>query len=359
MIWMMSVLLLFLGFSMAMTPYIAQRGIVFGVTMPQKSGHVAKLKKTYFLQNMLVALLFIILSVMFDGVFSVTDETLSMLIIVFISCQLLYGIMSYFVCNRRMLRYKDKIISEGYKPNKKMSLDLSFRENMSIFPTWILVAIQFIIIAFEIIITIKNQAIIPDKIIMQWDFQGNPTTIVDKTWFNIYSAPIIQLVLAFILSVTNESYKRGKQRVMDKQSVRWSQSFRKISSYMGAVIAVLVQITIFVIQMTSVVPFLSEKTMSKILMIIIGLMLLAIIGLMVIYGQSGARLHQENVTPPSYDDDKYWKWGMFYFNREDPSFWVEKRMGIGMTINFANWKAVAFMVVPIVFILVISFFIDK
>lgn len=357
MIWMMSVLLLFLGFSMAMTPYIAQRGIVFGVTMPRESEQVSTLKKTYFLQNMFVALLFMILSVMCDRVFLVTDETLSILMTVFITCQLLYGIMSYFVCNRRMLRYKDKMIAEGYEPNKKMTLDLSFHEQLSIFPTWILVAIQFIIIAFEIIITIKNQAIIPDKIIMQWDFQGNPTTIVDKTWFNIYSAPIIQVILAFILSVTNESYKRGKQRVMDKQSVRWSQSFRKISSYMGAVIAVLVQIMLFVIQMTSVVPFLSEKTMTKILILIIGLMLLAIIGLMVIYGQSGARLHQENVTPPSYDDDKYWKWGMFYFNRKDPSFWVEKRMGIGMTINLANWKAVTFVVAPIVFILGMTFLI--
>lgn len=357
MIWMISLLLLFLGFSMAMTPYIAQRGIVFGVTMPEKNDKIAKLKKHYFLENMILSVLFIILSVVFDRGFKVTDEVLSILMTVFISCQIVYGIMSYFVCNRRMLRLKEKMIVEGYQPNKKITLDLSFRENMSIFPTWILTAIQLIIIAFEIVITIKKQTIIPNKIIMQWDFQGNPTRIVDKTWLNIYSAPIIQLVLVFILSFTNESYKRGKQRVMDKQSVKWSQSFRKMSSYMGAVIAVLVQIMMFVIQMTSVVPFLTEKTMTKILMITIGLMLLAIIGLMVIYGQSGARINQESATPASYDDDKYWKGGMFYFNREDPSFWVEKRMGIGMTINLANWKAVVFVVAPIVVILGITFFI--
>lgn len=358
MIWVISLLLLFLGFSMAMTPYIAQRGIVFGVSIPQENEQITKLKKHYFLQNMFVTVLFIVLTVILDKIFNVTDETIGVLMAVFISCQIVYGIMSYFVCNRRMLRYKDKMIAEGYEPNKKMALDLSFRENMSIFPTWILVAIQLIIIAFEIIITIKNKAIIPDKIIMQWDFQGNPTRLADKTLFNIYFLPIIQLVMAFILSFTNESYKRGKQRVMDKQSVRWSRSFRKISSYVGAVIAILVQIMMFVIQMTSVVPFLLEKTMSKTLIITLGLMLLAIIGLMVIYGQSGSRLNQESVTLPSYDDDKYWKWGMFYFNRNDPSFWVEKRMGVGMTINIANWRAVAFVVVPIVFILGISFLIS-
>ncbi|MGX6969508.1 DUF1648 domain-containing protein [Vagococcus bubulae] len=357
MIWIISALLLFLGFSMAMTPYITQRGIIFGITLPKETDDITHLKKQYFNQNMLLSVLMVVLFVLFDKGMNVSDEKLSIIMVVFISLQMVFGIVTYFIANRKVDYYKNKLIEEGYQPNKKMVLDLHYRENMTIFPTWLLVAIQLIIIAIEIIITIKNQAIIPDKIIMQWDFQGNPTRMVDKTWFNIYSLPVIQLVMVFILSFTNESYKRGKQRVMNNQSVKWSQSFRKISSYIGTVIAVLVQIMMFSIQMTSVVPFLTEKTMSKIVFILIGIMLLTIIGLMVIYGQSGSRLDPSSVTPQAYDDDKYWKWGMFYFNREDPSFWVEKRMGIGMTINLANWKAVAFVVIPIVFILGLSFFI--
>ncbi|UUV99391.1 DUF1648 domain-containing protein [Vagococcus luciliae] len=358
MIWIISALLLFLGFSMAMTPYITQRGIIFGVTLSKETDEIIQLKKRYFNQNMLLSIVMILLFIYFDKGLNLSEEKLSIIMVVFISLQMVFGIVAYFIANRQVACYKNKLIEEGYKPNQKMVLDLNYRETMTIFPTGLLVSIQLIIIAIEIIITIKNQAIIPDKIIMQWDFQGNPTRIVDKTWFNIYSLPIIQLVMVFILSFTNESYKRGKQRVMNKQSVKWSQSFRKISSYIGVVIAILAQIMMFSIQMTSVVPFLTEKTMSKIVFILLGLMFLTIISLMVIYGQSGSRLNPSSVTPQAYDDDKYWKWGMFYFNREDPSFWVEKRMGIGMTINLANWKAVAFVVIPIVFILGVSFFIS-
>ncbi|MBM3498201.1 MAG: DUF1648 domain-containing protein [Armatimonadetes bacterium] len=34
-----------------------------------------------------------------------------------------------------------------------------------------------------------------------------------------------------------------------------------------------------------------------------------------------------------------WVWGMFYCNRDDPSLWVEKRLGIGWTVNFAHRAA--------------------
>jgi uncharacterized membrane protein len=34
--------------------------------------------------------------------------------------------------------------------------------------------------------------------------------------------------------------------------------------------------------------------------------------------------------------DTCWKLGMFYFNPDDPALFVEKRIGIGYTINFAH-----------------------
>ena len=34
--------------------------------------------------------------------------------------------------------------------------------------------------------------------------------------------------------------------------------------------------------------------------------------------------------------DRYWKMGIFYFNREDSAVLVEKRFGLGYTLNFAR-----------------------
>ncbi|MDR3601448.1 MAG: DUF5808 domain-containing protein [Desulfosporosinus sp.] len=35
-------------------------------------------------------------------------------------------------------------------------------------------------------------------------------------------------------------------------------------------------------------------------------------------------------------DKKYWKFGVFYFNKEDKALFVQKRWGIGITVNHAN-----------------------
>ena len=46
----------------------------------------------------------------------------------------------------------------------------------------------------------------------------------------------------------------------------------------------------------------------------------------------------------SWDDDQFWKLGSFYYNREDPSIMVNKRFGIGRTLNFGHplsWVIIA------------------
>ena len=48
-----------------------------------------------------------------------------------------------------------------------------------------------------------------------------------------------------------------------------------------------------------------------------------------------------------YNDDNY-KWGIFYFCREDKRMFPPKRSGLGWTINFANSGAVVITVLTIV-----------
>jgi uncharacterized membrane protein len=47
------------------------------------------------------------------------------------------------------------------------------------------------------------------------------------------------------------------------------------------------------------------------------------------------------------DDDRFWKAGLFYVNRDDPALMVAKRFGAGWTVNFGNrvsWLLVAALV---------------
>lgn len=46
----------------------------------------------------------------------------------------------------------------------------------------------------------------------------------------------------------------------------------------------------------------------------------------------------------SPDDDRFWKGGLIYLNRDDPSFLVPKRFGVGWTINAGHPAGIAFFV---------------
>lgn len=54
------------------------------------------------------------------------------------------------------------------------------------------------------------------------------------------------------------------------------------------------------------------------------------------------------------DDDKNWKLGMFYYNPDDPSESVERKNGLGSTINFASKTGrLIFVFIPPIMIMLV------
>ena len=67
-------------------------------------------------------------------------------------------------------------------------------------------------------------------------------------------------------------------------------------------------------------------------------------------GQGGSRTAVTAGATPVGDHtpDACWKWGLFYVNPADPSILIEKRFGIGYTLNFGNrwtWVVLALLLV--------------
>jgi uncharacterized membrane protein len=84
-----------------------------------------------------------------------------------------------------------------------------------------------------------------------------------------------------------------------------------------------------------------------VLPVVAGLVLLAAVAARA--GQGGSRLNG-NVrglalaTGTDRDDDRFWKSGLFYVNRDDPAVMVGARFGVGFSFNFGNpvaWLIIA------------------
>ena len=58
-----------------------------------------------------------------------------------------------------------------------------------------------------------------------------------------------------------------------------------------------------------------------------------------------------------HKDPANWKWGSFYYNKEDNRLFPPKRIAwMGWTINFANWKSILAFVILFSAILVLLWF---
>jgi uncharacterized membrane protein len=80
-------------------------------------------------------------------------------------------------------------------------------------------------------------------------------------------------------------------------------------------------------------------------------MLISLIWILRKYGQGGSFREYGSAETPltgALADNDHWLWGLFYFNRDDSSMMVEKKFGVGYTLNYAKPSAILFTVTYLV-----------
>ena len=89
---------------------------------------------------------------------------------------------------------------------------------------------------------------------------------------------------------------------------------------------------------------------TNISIIIIGCIIPIFISVSLIYFYimlSSLKLKDKNLYQMENDDEK-WIYGFIYYNKEDPKFLVEKRLGVGWNINMATTKGKVFTILILV-----------
>lgn len=358
-----------IGLLMGITPYINRRDIPFGVSIPvtDKTKEVVNAqKKSYLFINLGIAII-INIGIFLYGQFkpNISEEKLVYLCIVSLFIMLGISLVSYVLKHNELKKYKQTLSLE-MKQTKKIVVNLSFRDEKLIFPTSYLVGINLAFVLVTVLLTVFNYQNIPDKLVTQWDFNMNPTTITEKTWGSVMMIPAMQVFITIVMAISNQAYLSAKQQIDGKNptaSSTKSKKFRRQSSLLNLVISILTQLLFVAIQLVTVFESISPKVVMILSLVFTILIIGLVLWFSLYYGQSGDRLKtieiNEEEAPKGNivtgDDDENWKLGMFYFNKQDPSFWVEKRMGVGMTFNLAKWQCWAFLIGVIVLPLLLVF----
>ncbi|MEG3041302.1 MAG: DUF5808 domain-containing protein, partial [Clostridium sp.] len=178
--------------------------------------------------------------------------------------------------------------------------------------------------------------------------------------FIIYQFPLSQLFIAITMYVVNVIINNSKADLNSgsiETTVIRKKKFKRLGSIMMMVTAIQIMVMFSVMQY-SILNNYDITIINYVFVIIEFLTIIIFIGAFIKMGQGGKNLKSLNEKDELYkDDDDKWILGGFYYNKNDPAWMVEKRTGIGWTINFASpkaWLATGGLIIFIIINIVVS-----
>ncbi|MGY3765131.1 DUF5808 domain-containing protein [Vagococcus vulneris] len=351
---MIIITLLIFNMSLAATPLINRRSNSFGVTIPsglQQNNYVNRMNQN-FVKRILLTNIPVFLPLLLIINKSLNNKRYELLVTVYllfgISVYLLIFIMLYMSNRKALIQFigsKTKV-----KTTSDVVVDLNFRKKIVVFPNWLFILINSLLIVFGIIYTLINYDEIPAQIPMRFDVRMEPVIFMSKTWLHLMMIPFIQIFLMLVSVITNRALIKSKQQLSLNQTKTYQKNdvaFRKINSISLFVTVVLLQLLFLFIQIATITPNFNYT----VLLVVIALVLISIVAVNLYVGikyrQSGDGLTPD-VNFDVTNDDEYWKGGIFYYNPQDPSVWLEKKVGTGLTLNMAKWQAWALLFATII-----------
>jgi len=228
------------------------------------------------------------------------------------------------------------------------------REKLLSFPKAWYIASLVLILAVGIL-SLARYPSLPERIATHWNIQMQPDAWADKNLLTVLAMPLLTLALVLVMAASNIAVYRMKLQVdAENPALSYAQHrrYRRMMSHgLGMVTAAT---TVFILLMQLMTLELIRLESGLMMGITAGLLVIACAPFMYIYikaGQGGnklriepeelaAGLHQPQspvrAVHPERGDDRYWKLGLFYYNKNDPAILVEDRFGTNAGVNYAR-----------------------
>ncbi|WLV25020.1 DUF5808 domain-containing protein [Aciduricibacillus chroicocephali] len=345
------------NFILAITPYITRQTEVFGVIVGGdyvKDALFRKWRRQFAVTAGIVQFLLIIVFVGVEVLGSMDENSMAILFSIVLLCQIIAVAIIYMIFHKKMKELK-KTQPELFRNHERVRISTNFRkQKLTVSNYWFL--IPTFITVVTILVTYRMYGQIPDRIPLQYNLNGEAVEFTEKSKQTAFMLPAIQLSMTVLFLFINIIIRKAKQQVEGRDmeaDMQRNVIFRYRWSIFLLFTAVLLVLMFATIQ-ASLIWTMPEKLLIIMPFLFTAIILGATIYLTITTGQGGSRIRIEGETasPDSpyvgRDEDKYWKFGLFYFNKNDPSIFVEKRFGIGWTNNWAHPISWLFIIIVII-----------
>lgn len=340
----------------ASIPYVTRRTESFGISIPSEAYHdptIVTMRKKYVGATILLSILL--------GMVPIFIRSFELALIVIVVGFIVLSFFIYLYFHNQMKQFKKQ---QNWTLNKKqtIAIDTSFRsQKLTYSNAWFLIGFAFTLLG--IWVSIFKYPEMPSQIPLNFDWQGNPTRFGEKSYRTVFMIPMIQLYLLLLFLYLHPIVGKAKQSIdsdSPEESIKRNIIFRRRWSAYILLTGNLL-LGFFTLTQLSLIYSFDQALMGGISLTITIVLVIGAIILALTTGQGGSRMKMSGTTDIgriNRDQDEYWKLGIFYMNRKDPSLWVEKRFGIGWTVNLAHpiaWVVLSgIIIIPILISLLSS-----
>ncbi|MDR4887376.1 DUF5808 domain-containing protein [Fredinandcohnia sp. QZ13] len=341
-------------------PFIVKRTVIFGVTVPEKHIKDEKLssyKKKYALLVSLLSVVALASYVAWVLGSSPSEEHTVLIGTIIQFAIILFSFTLYFYFHGKTLQLK-KEKKWGENATQVQIADLSARARDEMLP-WYVFLVPMVITVGLIGYTIAQYDLLPNQIPTHWGVNGEADAFTEKTPVSAISSLLMLLVMqAMFLTIIVSTKKSGiKLSATATNASRVRQlTLRKYTSWLMFLTTILLTGMFSFFQLRTIHPDIVDGTVVMAVPLIFLIVTLgATIAFAIKVGRSDKiNIGETNAGIRDYDDDAHWVGGLFYVNRQDPSIFVEKRFGVGWTINFGNPIGYFIILIPLALIFLFS-----
>lgn len=372
-IMLISMLVSFLAVAVAFAlfPYVSRRTLCFGISVPEdvyRDERVVRLRRAYIRGILIAGVLFSIAEVLLLYLTSLdaAGQGLAITILIFVNLAANGGI--YLRAYNAVKRLKAENDWNKDAP-QLVTIDTDFRKKRSIIsPLWFIPYI--VVIAATVVVSFLYYDELPAILPIRFNNAGEAVGFVEKSYKILLYTPATQLFITLIMLFVYYSINKSRQQI-DPANKEVSLTQNMVFRYRWSAFAVfcgLAMLLIFGLTQLSILGILASGVTVVISLILPLAIIGAVIVLAVTTGQSGSRVKvvKDGYPAPKKaivrEDDSNWKFGVWYYNPDDPSLFVEKRVGIGWTVNWGRpmaWVIVVGILAVVAGSLIYSFSLGK
>lgn len=341
------------GCLMAATPYLMPKRECFAVTIPDAASsdpEIRHLKRSYFV---IVIATTIGLTALCGVCIPVSPERAflpALVVSVLILCFGSYGLMLHF--RQKTLALKR---ARGWEAQSAKRVGFVAEEPAPkpLAQKWDLLFLIPIVLTG--LVCLVGYPLMPERIATNVDLSGQVSHWMDKTPLTAAFPFLVVVFLDGCFAFSHWMILRSKKGIDASRPAASAWAYGAFARAQSMLLVGLGTMLSFLGPIIAL-SFMGVITMLQALLpilVMLAIVLIAVLAVAMIYGQNGARLlrRMEEPTSMPVDDDRYWKLGIFYWNRDDASLFVPERFGIGWTINLG--KPAAWIII-VSFVLVIT-----